>query len=137
MGTNGNGGSSWIRKEKRLAIYRSDEFRCVYCGRLLDDDHIEGSWERTLDHLIPRSLGGGNGAHNLVTACIHCNSSRQETGVSQFLRILNVMGRTEEIVAAAIDAAIKRHAALYPWDVAHDVLDPEEGAADFDDEVPF
>jgi 5-methylcytosine-specific restriction endonuclease McrA len=65
----------WIRTEKRLALYIRDRFQCVYCGadlRYADPAHI------TLDHLLPRSAGGGNDATNLVTACRPCNSSRQD-----------------------------------------------------------
>lgn len=70
---NGNQGSKWIRKERRLAIYLRDRFECGYCGRDLRD---ATSREVTLDHLIPRSEGGTNQTHNLTTACLRCNSQR-------------------------------------------------------------
>lgn len=72
--SNVNGGK-WIRPEKRLAIYIRDNFTCLYCGRILKD---ASSREVTLDHLVPRSDGGNNEATNLVTACLSCNSSRQD-----------------------------------------------------------
>lgn len=34
--------------------------------------------EITLDHLVPRSAGGGNEASNLMTACRSCNSQRKD-----------------------------------------------------------
>ena len=68
-------GSSWIRKDKRLAIYLRDRFQCAYCGR--DLRHAEPR-EVTLDHLLPRVAGGSNEATNLITACLACNSSRQD-----------------------------------------------------------
>ena len=67
-GGNGRGGSKWIRVERRLAIYHRDNFRCVYCG---------ASTPLSLDHVVPRSHGGGNESANLVTACVSCNASRQ------------------------------------------------------------
>lgn len=66
--------SSWIRKDKRLAIYLRDEFTCAYCGR---DLHGACPRQVTLDHLQCRHDKGGNDASNLVTACLSCNSSRK------------------------------------------------------------
>lgn len=78
--------SSWITKEKRLAIYIRDNFTCCYCGSSLKsaDPNLV-----TLDHLVPRNVkvshgGGGNEATNLVTACKSCNSSRQDKEWTSF-----------------------------------------------------
>jgi 5-methylcytosine-specific restriction endonuclease McrA len=49
----------------RQNIFKRDNFRCVYCGR---PDSL------TLDHVIPRSRGGRESWHNLVTACQRCNT---------------------------------------------------------------
>lgn len=64
----------WIRPEKRLAIYLRDEFRCVYCDQNLAN--ISDPRSITLDHIKTKSRGGGNEAHNLITACRKCNSRR-------------------------------------------------------------
>lgn len=32
--------------------------------------------DRTVDHVIPQILGGGNDPRNLMPLCRHCNSSR-------------------------------------------------------------
>ena len=64
----------WNHKAVRLAIYLRDGFTCVYCLR---DLHDTDPFDVTLDHLIPRSLGGTHETTNLVTACRSCNSSRQ------------------------------------------------------------
>jgi len=122
MANRGNNthGSKWIRPEKRHAIYASDGYRCIYCQRLLDDNHIESERERTLDHLIPRSLGGSHGAHNLVTCCGHCNSARQELSLRDWYRVLRGLGQDSSKIGRRVRAAIKRHAALYPRDVAKD-----------------
>lgn len=71
----------WIRPVKRLAIYLRDGFRCGYCNR---DLHRVKPWEITLDHLTCREKRGGNGGHNLITACKSCNSSRKSTPWRQF-----------------------------------------------------
>jgi 5-methylcytosine-specific restriction endonuclease McrA len=67
------GASSWIRPEKRLAIYIRDNFRCAYCGT---DLGVALPEEMGLDHLVCSSEGGSNHQSNLVTACRTCNSSR-------------------------------------------------------------
>lgn len=72
--------SSWITRERRLAIYIRDEFTCCYCGTNLKNSEPA---DVTLDHLVPRNPlvahgNGGNENTNLVTACRSCNSSRQD-----------------------------------------------------------
>jgi len=75
--------SNWIRPDKRLALYMRDGFECCYCGV----DMAEwGRFDVTLDHIRPHCKGGNNTAHNLVTCCRSCNSSRQETPVATFAR---------------------------------------------------
>jgi 5-methylcytosine-specific restriction endonuclease McrA len=44
-----------------------DRFQCQYCGRVF------ARHELTLDHVIPRCLGGENTWQNLVAACKGCN----------------------------------------------------------------
>lgn len=46
-------------------ILRRDEFTCQYCGQRLPN--------LTIDHVIPRHLGGQHSWDNLVTACPSCN----------------------------------------------------------------
>jgi 5-methylcytosine-specific restriction endonuclease McrA len=67
------GAGSWIRPEKRLAIYIRDGFACAYCGSDLRDRDPR---EMGLDHLDCSSHGGSNHETNLVLACRSCNSSR-------------------------------------------------------------
>ncbi|CDN16190.1 HNH endonuclease family protein [Richelia intracellularis] len=42
-----------------------DGHTCQYCGYTGD--------ELTIDHVVPRSRGGGDSWENLVTACVRCN----------------------------------------------------------------
>lgn len=72
------GSSSWIVKERRLAIYIRDSFTCQYCGKDLRNATAR---QMGLDHLEDLVIGGGhkganNKSHNLVTACASCNSAR-------------------------------------------------------------
>lgn len=82
--TNRNG-AKWIRRDKRLAIYLRDGMACAYCGSVIEDGVTLG-----LDHLVPRSAGGGNEAANLITCCNKCNSSRGDRGVTEFVEAVAV-----------------------------------------------
>lgn len=66
-------GAHWIRREKRLAIYIRDQFRCVYCDRNLA--RVKAKL-RCLDHVIPVASGGSNSENNLVTCCKACNDRK-------------------------------------------------------------
>jgi len=68
-------GSKWIRRDKRLAIYLRDQFRCVYCNKNLAN--VKAKF-RTLDHVVPTAIGGGNEASNLVTCCKRCNDRKSD-----------------------------------------------------------
>jgi 5-methylcytosine-specific restriction endonuclease McrA len=54
-------------KFTRRNIYEHYRHRCCYCGKHLP------TTELNLDHVIPRSRGGGTDWANIVTSCIPCN----------------------------------------------------------------
>ncbi len=56
--------------ENRLKVFERDGYKCKYCAKQLT------RFSATLDHIQPVSKGGTNTMDNLVTACLHCNSSR-------------------------------------------------------------
>lgn len=57
---------------KRWKLWRISR-KCHYCRRVLLFS------ETTLDHVIPRSKGGGNNLGNLVLACAPCNQAKADT----------------------------------------------------------
>lgn len=58
----------------RNNIFRRDNFRCCYC---FSNNNL------TLDHLLPRSLGGGDTWENLVTACQKCNAKKANQKIEE------------------------------------------------------
>ena len=48
----------------RRGVLRRDDHRCAYCGK-----HAT-----TIDHVLPRSRGGGDSWQNLVACCVRCNN---------------------------------------------------------------
>lgn len=59
-----------ISKRMRYEVLRRDNYACRYCGAAAPDAHL------TVDHVIPKALGGGDEPANLVTACQPCNSGK-------------------------------------------------------------
>lgn len=55
-------------KLSKREIFRRDSYTCQYCG-------TRGG-NLTLDHVIPRRLGGSHTWNNLVTACAYCNHKK-------------------------------------------------------------
>lgn len=51
----------------RHNIFKRDDYRCAYCG---SESNL------TIDHIIPRSKGGGNNWENLITSCLPCNNKK-------------------------------------------------------------
>lgn len=54
-----------VVKLTRKEIFRRDHFKCQYCGKVTSD--------LTIDHVIPRRLGGETQWDNVVSACSRCN----------------------------------------------------------------
>jgi 5-methylcytosine-specific restriction endonuclease McrA len=59
-----------IVKLNRRNLFARDRNTCQYCGA-----HYPTS-ELSIDHVKPRSLGGGDSWENLVCACIRCNARK-------------------------------------------------------------
>lgn len=56
-----------LRWSKRGVLAR-DKHKCVYCGSSAD----------TIDHVVPRSKGGGNKWENTVACCKPCNTHKSD-----------------------------------------------------------
>ncbi len=57
-------------KLNRRNIFARDHGRCQYCGRGFPTSEL------SLDHVTPRSQGGGTSWDNLVCCCVACNSRK-------------------------------------------------------------
>ena len=57
-------------KFNRRNVFARDANRCQYCNRRFPTSEL------TLDHVVPRSRGGGTTWDNLVCACVACNSRK-------------------------------------------------------------
>lgn len=73
----------------RRAIFARDGGRCVYCGAAAT----------SIDHVIPRSRGGGHNWENVVSACHRCNHVKADKPLKDLGWRLRVLPR--EPVGAA------------------------------------
>lgn len=66
-------------RANRRKVYERDGYLCRYCLRQLTD------MTATLDHVTAVAEGGGNELANLVTACLECNTRKQDRALGDFL----------------------------------------------------
>ncbi|MBC7835881.1 MAG: HNH endonuclease [Phycisphaerales bacterium] len=57
-------------KLNRRNLFARDRNQCQYCG------HHFSTSELSIDHVLPRSQGGGDSWENLVCACVKCNARK-------------------------------------------------------------
>ena len=57
-------------KLNRRNLFARDRNQCQYCGKTFPTSEL------SIDHVTPRSQGGGDTWHNLVCACVSCNARK-------------------------------------------------------------
>lgn len=64
-------------------VFRRDNYTCQYCGR--------PSLQLTIDHIIPKHLGGSHTWENVVAACPRCNHLKGgKTLLDAHMQLLNI-----------------------------------------------
>jgi 5-methylcytosine-specific restriction endonuclease McrA len=90
-------GTGRRRKVVRKLIRRFGDI-CSYCRVPLEpepSDGILGPTTRTVDHVVPRSLGGTHNLANLVLSCSRCNGAKGASPVEEFTRTVEVQCSSE------------------------------------------
>lgn len=54
----------------RKLVLRRDNYRCAYCLNKYYTNNL------TIDHIIPKSVGGTSSFSNCITACLPCNRKK-------------------------------------------------------------
>lgn len=62
-----------VSKRTRYEVLRRDNHACRYCGQMAPEVKL------TVDHVMPKALGGSDDPGNLVAACRDCNSGKAST----------------------------------------------------------
>jgi len=57
----------------RRGVLRRDGQRCVYCERAAT----------TIDHVVPKSRGGGDTWDNMVACCLPCNNTKGDRTLAE------------------------------------------------------
>lgn len=74
------------RRDQRNRRLDRDEMTIEYANIIADDPcSYCGETGGTIDHILPRKLGGSNLWVNLTSACGSCNSSKQDKNLLEFL----------------------------------------------------
>jgi 5-methylcytosine-specific restriction endonuclease McrA len=68
--------SEMLTSTEWLAILTEADGHCTYCSKKA---------KLTLDHVIPLSKGGKHSKDNVVPACLHCNSSKNNKTLEEWL----------------------------------------------------
>lgn len=65
-----------LSKKLRFEVFKRDGFKCAYCGKAPPSVVLE------VDHIEPKSCGGKDLIHNLLTACFDCNRGKKNIPLS-------------------------------------------------------
>jgi 5-methylcytosine-specific restriction endonuclease McrA len=74
----------------RRGIFARDDYTCQYCGQT--------ARELTIDHVIPKRMGGNASWENLVCCCRRCNTKKGDKALSQTGMKLRRMPRRPRFV---------------------------------------
>lgn len=66
---------------------------CCYCDREFNKNVV-----RSVEHIIPRSLGGTNNLNNLIYACRDCNQIRKNMSFLEFRDMINSLISNNKVV---------------------------------------
>ncbi len=81
--------NSILRDAAIDALIAKDGRRCFYCARRVSKNGTRKKGNvLTIDHVIPRALGGSDELSNLVLACEPCNKKKADSlqGLVELLR---------------------------------------------------
>jgi len=68
----------WSSSVREYLRERENNHICIYCGQ---EDKL------TIEHIFPRSRGGEDITDNVVMVCKHCNSSKGNKGLYEWLKL--------------------------------------------------
>lgn len=67
-----------------MLFLRREPRRCYWCGCVLTRKGTNKPRSATIDHLLPKSRGGGRG-DNIVSCCYACNNRKGDMTAEEFM----------------------------------------------------
>ena len=64
------------KAERHKLVWRKTHGRCAHCGRYPPFEL------QTIDHFVPKSVGGTNDKRNLIPLCYDCNQARKSIKIN-------------------------------------------------------
>lgn len=68
----------------RCRLSEAQNWKCCWCGCDTTDDRKKSN-SSTVEHVLPKSLGGSDDWENLAMSCNKCNNNRGNKTVEEFL----------------------------------------------------
>lgn len=94
----------------RANVYARDRGECQYCGSRFPRTRLN------LDHVVPRSRGGGSGWENVVCSCIDCNRRKGDrTPTEAGMRLVRRPYRPQWTPFVARSHHVERYAEWLPF----------------------
>ena len=72
-----------VKTPRRIKVANRFQWKCHWCGQGMRTE-LGYQNTATIEHLVPRSLGGSNGMNNLAAACRRCNFNRGVMRAEEF-----------------------------------------------------
>lgn len=92
-------------KLNRRNIFARDENRCQYCGKKFPTSEL------SIDHVVPRSQGGGTSWDNVVCACVKCNVRKGgRTPHEANMKLLRVVKRPNRSPVLTVKLSDRKYA---------------------------
>ncbi len=60
----------------RLWVHQKNG-KCAYCEQQMNSHYSNNGLDPTMDHIVPKSLGGRYHISNILLACQKCNTTKQ------------------------------------------------------------
>lgn len=78
-------GRSRTQAIRRIELYQQQVMKCPYCGETIKTEHVKRNVEVEIEHVIPRSRGGGDGNENRLLVHLNCNRNKRDLTIREFL----------------------------------------------------
>ena len=95
--------SKWVYTRTRLA--EAQNWKCCFCGCVMTEIRDKRN-SVTVEHVVPKSMGGTDEIDNLVASCYSCNNNRKTDDAYMF-RPISSIEKSKNLVR--IEAKVRKY----------------------------